>query len=221
MLLRVGARFSASPSALQRRLYVAVIPRTARNTSSCARIHSMPSDDQTNAAVTANPFTSADILTILRERGWLTMVSTAEIDAWCGHAAAILGAHAADRAALGELLALVFHYNAQQVIAKVETHEVLARYAARDVLREAALLLLDGGPLNSERFKEIITKLKEQLHLPGRELLYPLRLALVGRPGDGSLDRVILLLDEAAALPFAVPVKSARARILEFCAALV
>jgi len=102
----------------------------------------------------------------------------------------------------------------------VETHEVLARYAARDVLREAALLLLDGAPLNSERFKEIITNLKEQLHLPGRELLYPLRLALAGRPGGGSLDRVILLLDEAATLPFAVAVKSSRERMLEFCAHL-
>jgi len=44
--------------------------------------------------------------------------------------------------------------------------------------------------------------------------------ALAGRPGDGSLDRVILLLDEAAPLPFAAPVKSARVRILEFCTAL-
>jgi hypothetical protein len=179
------------------------------------------SDPQSNApAAIANPFTAADILAILRERGWLTTDPTPEMDAWCGHAAAILGAHAADRAALAELLALVFHYDAQQILAKTETHEVLARYAARDVLRHVALLLLDGAPLNSERFKEIIATLKQQLELPGRELLYPLRLALAGRPGDGSLDRVILLLDEAAALPFAVPVKSARARILEFCAAL-
>lgn len=102
----------------------------------------------------------------------------------------------------------------------METHEVLARYAARNVVRQLALLLLDGAPLTSERFKEIITKLKEQLQLPGRELLYPLRLALAGRPGDGSLDRVILLLDDAAPLLFAVPVKSARARILEFCSEL-
>ena len=35
-----------------------------------------------------------------------------------------------------------------------------------------------------------------------------------------QLDRVILLLDDASVLPFAVPVKSVRARILEFCAAL-
>lgn len=168
----------------------------------------------------ANPFTPADILAILCERCWLATAPTPEIDVWCGHAAAILGTHAADRAALAELLALVFHYDAREILSRIETHEVLARYAARDVLRHLALLLLDGIPINSERFKEIITTLKEKLELPGRELLYPMRLALAGRPGDGSLDRVILLLDEAAALPFAVPVKSARARILEFCAAL-
>lgn len=180
----------------------------------------MALNDQTNATVAANPFTAADVLTILRERSWLTTDPTPDKDAWCAHAAALLGAHVADRAALEELLSLVFHYDARGVLAKVETHEVLARYAARDVLRHLAFLLLDGAPLNSERFKEIFAALKEQLKLPGREMLYPMRLALAGRPGDGSLDRVILLLDEAAALPFAVPVKSARARILEFCAAL-
>ena len=180
----------------------------------------MTSDDQTSATFATNPFTLADVLAILRERGWLTTDPTPEIDAWCGHAAAILGTQAADRAVLTGLLALVFRYDAKEILARVETHEVLARFAARDVLRQLALLLLDGGPLNSERFKEIITTLKEKLELPGRELLYPLRVALAGRPGDGSLDRVILLLDEAAPLPFAAPVKSARARILEFCTAL-
>jgi hypothetical protein len=62
--------------------------------------------------------------------------------------------------------------------------------------------------------------LKEDKELRGRELFHPIRLALAGRAGEGELDRVILLLDEAAVLPFAVPVKSVRTRILEFCAAL-
>jgi len=181
----------------------------------------MASANQPGASVDGvNPWTTADVAAILRERGWLTTDLTPEVDAWCAHAAAILGAHVADRPALEELLGLVFHYDAEEILAKVQTHEVLARYAARDVLRHLALLLLDGAPLNSERFKEIFAALKEQLKLPGREMLYPMRLALAGRPGDGSLDRVVLLLDDAAALPFAVPVKSTRARILEFCAAL-
>src|SRR5215475_7671017 len=109
----------------------------------------MASNEQTNAAVAANPFTAVDVLAILRERAWLAPASTPEMDAWCVRTASLLGTHATDREAVTELLALVFHYDAQQILARVETHEVLARYAARDVLRHLALLLLDGAPLDS------------------------------------------------------------------------
>ncbi len=182
---------------------------------------SMLSADHSDASVAAvNPFTATDVITILREREWLTAEPTLEQVTWCEHAAAILGSHSADRAALADLLRLVFHYDGREIISRVESHVVLSRYAARDVLREVALLLLDGAPLTSERFKEIITQLKEEMELRGRELFHPIRLALAGRAGEGELDRVILLLDEAAGLPFAVAVKSARTRIVEFCAAL-
>ncbi len=170
-------------------------------------------------AVAVNPFTAQDVIGILRERGWLVGEPSPEQTAWCEHAAAMLGGHAADRSGLADLVSLVFQYNAREILDRVESHAVLSRYAARDVLRQLALLLLDGIPLTSERFKEIITALKEQLDIRGRELFHPIRLALAGRAGEGELDRVILLLDEAAALSFAVPVKSARERILEFCAA--
>jgi hypothetical protein len=168
----------------------------------------------------ANSFTSGDVTAILREHGWLSADPTPEQISWCERAAAILGGHVADGTALGELLGLVFHYDAREVVSKVESHVVLSRYAARDVLRELALLLLDGGAVNSERFSQIITRLKEGLDLRGRELFHPIRLALAGRTGEGELERVILLLDEAAGLPFAVKVKSVRVRIVEFCAAL-
>ncbi len=97
---------------------------------------------------------------------------------------------------------------------------MLARYGARDVVRQIALFLLDPTPFNSDRFKELVTLLKGKLELRGRDLFHPLRLALAGRSGEGELDRVILLLDEGSALSFDVPVKSARTRILEFCSAL-
>jgi nondiscriminating glutamyl-tRNA synthetase len=145
---------------------------------------------------------------------------TPEQMSWCGHAAAILGGHVADGRALRGLLELVFHYDAREITSRVESHVVLSRYAARDVLRELALQLLDGGTVNSEKFSEIIARLKEGLDLRGRELFHPIRLALAGRAGEGELDRVILLLDEAAGISFAVEVKSARVRILEFCSAL-
>ena len=168
-----------------------------------------------------NLFAGSDVADILRERGWATNDTfSPELDAWCGRAASMLGSHAADRAALTDLLALIFHYDAAAVLQRVESHAVLARYGARDVVRRLAFLLLEERILDSERFKEIINVMKETSDLRSRDLFLPIRLALAGKAGDGELDRVVLLLDEAAALPFTPPVKSARARILEFCAAL-
>jgi hypothetical protein len=115
---------------------------------------------------------------------------------------------------------LIFNYDAREVLQRVESHAVLARYGAREVVRKVAFLLLEGDALDSERFKEMITTMKAGSDLRSRDLFHPIRLALAGRAGDGELDRVVLLLDAAAALPFASPVKSARVRILEFCAAL-
>src|SRR5450755_4707197 len=91
-----------------------------------------------------NPFTGADVAAMLRERGWVAAeASSPEMDAWCERAAAMLGSHAADREALGELLALIVHYDAAEVLKKKESHAVLARYGARDVVRLLAWALLE------------------------------------------------------------------------------
>lgn len=181
----------------------------------------MPAQEPLNAnAAAMNLFASADVAAILRERGWLFGEPLAEQMAWCERAAALLGRHCADRDVLAGLLHLVFHYDVIELMAKVDTHAVMSRRAAREVIRELALLLLAGAPLTSERFQEVVASLKDHLKIRGRDLFHPIRLALAGRAGEGELDRVILLLDVAAGLSFAVPVKTARERILEFCAAL-
>ncbi|MGB2665708.1 MAG: hypothetical protein WAK48_17025 [Candidatus Acidiferrum sp.] len=157
---------------------------------------------------------------ILYERGWLSSDLSAEQLAFCERAAALLGPQAADANELAELLCLIFHYDAGMILQTVEAHAVLARTGAREVVRHLALFLLDPVPFDSERFKEVVTLLKERFDLRSRDLFHPLRLALAGRSGEGELDRVVVLLDEAAVVPFAVPVKPASVRILEFCAAL-
>ena len=180
----------------------------------------MTTDNTSAAAPLTNPFSSQDVLQILREQRWLERDPSPEQTAWCKRAAALLSSHAADDVALADLLSLVFRYDASTILATVDAHVILSRYAARDVLRRLAFLLLAGGPLSAERFQEIVTDLKEKLEVRGRELFHPLRLALAGRSGEGELDRVILLLDDAAAANFTRPVKAPRARIIEFCAAL-
>src|SRR5437016_4235426 len=156
----------------------------------------VPAEHSEASVAAVNPFTAADILAILREHGWLAAEPSAEQRAWCERAALLLGGHAADRAALADLVGLVFHYDAREILSRVESHVVLSRYAARGVVRELALRLLDGGALDSERFKVIVTAMKEGMDLRGRELFHPIRLALAGRVGEGELDMVLLLLDE-------------------------
>lgn len=171
------------------------------------------------AAPSENKFSATDVLQILRERNWLAADPTPDQTAWCERAAALLGVKSPDRSALENLLSLVFHYDAREILAGMEAHVVLSRYAARDVIRKLANLLLEPAPLTTERFNEIVEALKSELDIRGRELFHPLRLALAGRSGEGELDRVVLLLDEAAAANFSAPVKSARTRIIEFCSA--
>jgi len=165
-------------------------------------------------------WTAAEVGSLLSEERWLVGSATEGQLAWCQRAAALLGPHAADRGALRKLLRLVFHYDARSLLGEVDSHVVLSRYGARDALRETGRMLLESDGLDSDRFKQLITSLRAKLDLSAREVLMPLRLALAGQPGEGELDRVILLLDEAAALPWAVPVKGTRARMLEFYAAL-
>jgi hypothetical protein len=169
-----------------------------------------------------NLFSAADIEEILREHGWLieNVAPDRARDSWIARAAFLLGPQAADRAALTELLALVFNYDAPAILRTSVSHTVLGRDGARDVIRELALAVLEGTAVDSERFSAIITGIKSRGPFTGRELFYPVRLALAGRVGGGELDRVILLLDDAAATPGLAPAKNVRQRMMEFCAAL-
>jgi nondiscriminating glutamyl-tRNA synthetase len=164
-----------------------------------------------------NLFVAADVAAILKESHWLGDEPDQKQLAWCTRAASLLGAQASDRAGLASLLGLVFRYDARAILESTDAHIVMSRYAARDVLRQLALHLLDPSPLTSEKFSEVIAQLKTGLDIRGRELFHPIRLALAGHSGEGELDRVILLLEDAAAAGFAVPVKTAWERILEFC----
>lgn len=171
-------------------------------------------------------FTSEDVAGILQARGWLTVADepNAATRAWFARVAELLGPHAADRAALENLLALVFVYDAAAILQTPANQAVLAREGARDVIRELANRLLAGGELysdlDSDRLKEIVDGMKSALPYRSRDMFHPIRVTLAGAAGGGELDRVILLLDAAAKLPFAVPAKGARQRMLEFCAAL-
>jgi hypothetical protein len=170
--------------------------------------------------VLVNPWTATDVMRILETQAWAPPASDELVARWCEHAAMLLGPQAGGEDSLRGFLGLIFGYNAAELIRQAGNHAVMARSGARDVIRELANRVLDMAELDSDTYKVIIDEMKAKLPCRGRELFFPIRLALAGRAGEGELDRVILLLDSAAKLPFAKPVKGARQRMLEFCAAL-
>ena len=167
----------------------------------------------------ANFFSATDVAAILRERGWLNE-QTAAASEWLSHAAVLLSPHAENRNALGDLLKLVFEYDARAILSERSSQEVLLREGTREVIRALASEILSSGRIDSDRLKEIVTAIKSKLPYRSREIFHPLRVAVAGRVGGGELDRVILLLDGAAAAEGLAPVKSVRARMLEFCSAI-
>jgi Anticodon binding domain len=185
----------------------------------------MPSDSPfETTAEPAHSHTAAEIAGILEEQGWLTANAGAGQEPvlldWLSRAADLLGPHAATHEELTELLAPIFVYDAAELLRGRENQEVLARSGAREVIREFANRVLEGGDLDSGRFKQVVDEMKMAVPYRSRAMFHPIRLVLTGRAGEGELDRVILLIDSASKLNFAAPVKSTRQRILEFCAAL-
>ena len=187
----------------------------------------MTSDASAEALLAStNLFADTDVAAILRENGWLAESCEGRLDrdaalqVWLTRAAELLGPHVTDREGLSKLLSLVFAYDAAANLRDIENQAVLAREGARDVIRALANRILDGGDIDSDRFKHVIEGIKADVPYRSRAMFHPIRLALAGRAGEGELDRVILLLDAAAKLDFAVAVKGTRERMLEFCAAL-
>src|ERR1700722_20917536 len=115
-------------------------------------------------SVAANLHDGDEVASILRESGWLAAQGECDGDgvlrAWMARAAELLGPHAADRRGLRELLALIFAYDAAQLLQDVGNQGVLARTGAREVIRELANRILDGGEIDSDRFKGLIGGLK-------------------------------------------------------------
>lgn len=184
----------------------------------------MAADSSSESPVSTLTFTAADVSAILVERDWIGRDSgsceNGAFSAWCARAAELLSPHASYREALVDLLALVFHYDAAALMKEPASQAVMAREGSRDIIRELANRILDGAEIDSDRFKEIIDAMKGAVPYRSRELFHPIRLALAGRVGEGELDRVVLLLDSAAKISFATPVKGTRQRMIEFCAAL-
>lgn len=179
----------------------------------------MISHTESGADSGASQITAEDVVAILRARGWLREETEAAVR-WMSEAAAMLGPRAANCDELAALLELIFEYDASVVLATRPCQEAMCRAGAREVLRALAAEILSRSSVDSDCLKEIVNAVMDRLPYRSRDIFLPLRVAVAGCVGDGALDRVILLIDRAAGAEGLTPVKSVRARIVEFCATL-
>lgn len=126
-------------------------------------------------APAVNSFSARDVAAALGERGWLAAEQGGigcgpALQAWLSRAAELLGPHCANHTELAGLLDPIFVYDAVASLGDPANQDVLARTGAREVIRELANRVLDGGEIDSDRFKQIIESMKESVPYRSRAM---------------------------------------------------
>src|SRR5208337_2959888 len=94
-----------------------------------------------------NPFTAADVLSLLNEKHWLTGPPSADHLRWSADAASLLGHFAADRAALAQILRLIFEFDATEIMHLPESPP--SSPATPPATSSATSLFISSNPANS------------------------------------------------------------------------
>jgi nondiscriminating glutamyl-tRNA synthetase len=71
-----------------------------------------------------------------------------------------------------------------------------------------------SGPVSTADFSQWLNEVKEAVGVNGKELYYPVRIALTGMHSGPEFDKIIPLIEQGAELSLGVP--SVRDRLLQF-----
>jgi glutamyl-tRNA synthetase len=111
--------------------------------------------------------------------------------------------------------AFIFAVDLVSARANEENIAVLAVDSARTVLSElASRVRTHNGHVTPEAFKEWMNEIKDATGIKGKELFYPVRIALTGFHSGPDFDKIIPLIENGATLGLSIP--SVRDRINQF-----
>jgi glutamyl-tRNA synthetase len=100
----------------------------------------------------------------------------------------------------------IFGFDPDKAHADPENAAVLADPSARSVLGEfASRVRAHAGPVSAEDVKTWINEVKAATGVKGKELFFPIRIALTGAHSGPEFDKVIPLIEEGAAMGLAIP----------------
>jgi glutamyl-tRNA synthetase/nondiscriminating glutamyl-tRNA synthetase len=116
---------------------------------------------------------------------------------------------------LPEKAAPLLRYDSEAARANPENATVLAADSARTVLTEFAVRVrTHSGTITPEVFKYLLNDISAATGIKGKDLFYPVRIALTGAHSGPLFDKLVPLIEEGSTLGLAIP--SIRDRIESF-----
>ncbi len=141
-----------------------------------------------------------------------------EVRQWFARVVALLVPYVDRLEQLPEKAKIFFAYDAAGAVANPDNAEVLGAASCAAVLQAfyGKVRSEQAGKFTAERFKEIINEVKAEAAVKGKDLFHPIRTVMTGSHSGPDFDKLIPLLEDGAALPLPVHVKSVRERVEEF-----
>jgi nondiscriminating glutamyl-tRNA synthetase len=155
------------------------------------------------------------------EGGGLDWRNSPEICSWLAKIVVLLAPSADRLDQLPELASPIFQFDPRAAISNRENAEVLGWTHSGAVLsRFTAKILEDEGAcegrLSVERFKAILSEVKAETGVRGKELFHPIRIMLTGSHSGPELDKLIPIIEEGGRLRLTPHVLNVRERVEEF-----
>jgi nondiscriminating glutamyl-tRNA synthetase len=122
---------------------------------------------------------------------------------------------------LPERASPIFKYEAKAALAAPENAEVLAWPQTKAVLDRFAVKVLENesaqvGKLIAEEFNKIVSEVKAETGVKGKELFHPIRIIVMGSNSGPAFDKLIPILEEGSRLNLPKHVLSVRERVEAF-----
>jgi glutamyl-tRNA synthetase/nondiscriminating glutamyl-tRNA synthetase len=149
--------------------------------------------------------------------GLLAPIFDSNVGAWADKLIDLLAPYVDRLDQLPDKAGIIFRYDAAAALAD-PGNALLDEWATvGDVLAAFAQRVADEDYLpTAEHFKVIMSQIKTETGVKGKELFHPVRIMLIGAHSGPDFDKLIPLIEEGSKLELPVHVKSVRERVREF-----
>lgn len=155
-------------------------------------------------------------LPFFQRAGLLPEKLSSEVAKWFSQMLTLLVPYVNKLDELPAKASIFFHHNAATAMAAPDNAETLSSPTVAVVIKAFADRISNDGVLTPERFKGIMSELKEATGAKGKELFHPVRIMLIGSHSGPEFDKLLPLLEQGSTLPLPIHVKSVRERVAEF-----